>query len=313
MKRDLIVIGGSAGSLTVLTHVLGDLPSDLNAAVCVVVHTSPRGRSQLADILGCRSKLPVANAVDGDVLERGRIYVAPPDRHLLIANGHFHLTRGPKEGLQRPSINVTFRSAAHSRGERVIGLLLSGMLDDGASGLWEIAHHGGVALIQDPNDAEFPSMPLSALQDAPVHHRLRSDEMSSMLQRLVAGEDAANVLTDGDSRSPDQFSGITCPECRGPLFRRDITARLSEFRCRVGHIFSPEVLLAEHTSTQEKKLYEAQLALQEGADLAEYMAARVASDQRERYMEEAAQLRQYAAGIRDMIENRTMPAIEPGS
>lgn len=310
MKRDLIVIGGSAGSHRIIKEVVASLPPQLGAAVCVVVHMLPRARSQLASILGSLSNLPVREVADGDVLEPGRIYVTPPDRHLLIANGHVHLTRGPKEGLHRPSINVTFRSAASSRGSRVIGVLLSGLLDDGASGLWEIVRHGGVAIIQDPDEAEYPSMPLNALRDAPVHYRLAAAQIPAMLERLVAGEEAPHMFSNSTGCAPDQFSGFTCPECSGPLFRRDLTPTLSEFRCRVGHVFSPQVLLDEHTSKQEKKLYEALLALEEGVQLAEYMAARVGSDQREQLMTEASQLRQYAGGIRGLIEGRSLSAAE---
>lgn len=311
MKRDVIVIGGSAGSVVVLKQVIGAFPPQFGAAVCVIVHISSRSRSQLASFLSLKSKLPVRYAAERDILEPGRVYVTPADHHLLIGNSHVHLTRGPKEGLHRPSINVTFRSAAQSHGSRVIGVLLSGMLDDGASGLWEIARHGGVVVIQDPHEAQFPSMPLNALQDAPVHYRLRAADMPLMLERLVAGEEVPDMLSVPEGTAPDQFSGLTCPECRGPLFRRDLTPTFSEFHCRVGHVFSPDVLLDEHTSTQERKLYEALLALEEGAQLAEYMGARAASDQSEQFIKEAAQLRQYASGIRGMIEGRITPPVDP--
>jgi two-component system chemotaxis response regulator CheB len=260
-----------------------------------------------------RGGLPAAEASEGAPLTPGQVYVAPPDRHLLIGHNHMHLTRGPKEGLHRPSINAAFRSAAHTHGPRAIGVLLSGMLDDGASGLWEIARHGGVTIIQDPYEAAFPSMPLNALEDAPVHFRLRTEEIAPALQRLVAGAEAPEPLLNTNGDPPESFSGFTCPECRGPLFQRELTPSLVEFRCRVGHVFSPNVLLAEQTSTQERKLYEAIVALEEGADLAEFMASKSRGEQRGQFLKEATQLRRHSAAIRAMIEKRVMPSPDPSA
>jgi two-component system chemotaxis response regulator CheB len=310
VKRDIVLIGGSAGSLAVAKKIVSGLSKDFSAAVCVVIHTTPRGRSELAALLG-RGALPACEAREGALLESGRIYVAPPDRHLLIGDGHMHVTRGPKEGLHRPSINVTFRSAAETHGPRVIGVLLSGMLDDGASGLWEIGRRGGVAIIQDPHEAEYPSMPLNALHDAPVHFQLRSDEIAPVLRRLIAGESVPEPLPNVKGHQAERFSGITCPECHGPLYRRELAPSLVEFRCRVGHVFSPNILLEEHTSTQERKLYEAVVALEEGADLAEFIAGKSQGEKRLQLMNETRQLRQHAAGIRAMIEERMMPSPDP--
>jgi two-component system chemotaxis response regulator CheB len=311
MKHDLILIGGSAGSIGVLKTVIAAMPKNLAAAVCVIVHVTPRGRSTLPQLLNSSGALPAAHATDRARLERGRIYVAPPDQHLMIGDGHIHLTRGPKEGLHRPSINISFRSAAEAHGQRVVGVLLSGMLDDGASGLWEITRRGGVALIQDPDEAEFPSMPLNALMDAPVHFKLRSDHIAPILERLVQGEEIPNLLSSGKVVEQERFSGFTCPECRGPLFQKSLAPLLEEFRCRVGHAFSPRILLAEHTSVQERKLYEAIVALEEGADLAEHLATTSQPVQRDQLLIEAAQLRQHAAGIRKMIEERVVAPADP--
>lgn len=310
VTRDLILVGGSAGSFGVLKKIVEGLPKEFPAAVCVVVHMSPRARSELAFLLN-GGALRASDAAEGASLEPGHVYVAPPDRHLLIGNHHMHLSRGPKEGLHRPSINIAFRSAAQTYGPRVIGVLLSGMLDDGASGLWEIARHGGVTVIQDPHEAEFPSMPLNALQDAPVHFRLQSDEIAPVLRRLVAGESVSAPLPDINGRSPEHFSGFTCPECRGPLYRHELSPSLVEFRCRVGHVFSAGILLEEHTSTQERKLYEAIVALEEGAGLAEFIAAKSRDEKRDQLLNEAKQLRRQSAQIRAMIEERLMPSPDP--
>ena len=219
-RRDIIAIGGSAGSFEALRTIARKLPADLPAAIFVVIHLSPRGKSYLPDLLEGWGELPAACGSDGERVQPGRIYVAPPDRHLLVAEDHIHLTRGPKEGLHRPSINVTFRSAALTYGPRVIGVLLSGLLDDGASGLWEITNRRGIAVVvQDPEEAQFPSMPINALRDADVQYRLTAEEIGAILPRLVSGEEIAERKQHMPSEPRyDRFSGFTCPECHGPLY-----------------------------------------------------------------------------------------------
>ena len=312
-KRDIVTIGGSAGSIEALQKIMRQLPAELPAAVFVVIHMAPRGRSLLPEVLG-KCPLPAQHAVHGERIEWGRVYVAPPDRHLLVAEHHIHLTRGPKEGLHRPSINVTFRSAAMTYGPRVIGVLLSGMLDDGAAGIWEIANRGGVTVVQDPEEAQFPSMPLNALRDASVHYRLPAAEIGTVLPRLVREEETWEME---DRVSPDrqssvdyeQFSGFTCPECHGPLFQNKGPGPV-EFRCRVGHVLSLKTLVDEHTSTQERKLYEAILALEEGADLALFTASRTDEPQQKSLRREAEQLRRHASAIKKLLEEREMPALD---
>ena len=302
-NRDIIAIGGSAGSFEAIKQMVGELPSDLPAAVFVVMHISPRTRSYLPDILQRATPLLVVGASEGAPIRKGTLYVSPPDRHLVISQGHIHLSRGPKEGLQRPSINVTFRSAAAAYGERVIGVLLSGMLDDGAAGIWEIARRDGVTVVQDPAEAPFPSMPLNALNDAIVHHTLKVSEIGGTLRRLVEEIPSNSKGEEAPDREMTRFSGFTCPECRGPLYENGHPA---EFRCRVGHVLSLKTLFEEHTSTQERKLYEAIVALDEGADLAERMAVSANGDEDD-LRREAEQLRRSANVIRKLIEERTMP------
>ena len=250
----------------------------------------------------------VVQASEGEPIQNGRIYVTPPDRHLVINEDRIHLSRGPKEGLQRPSINVAFRSAAASCGSRVVGVLLSGMLDDGAAGMWEIGKRGGVTIVQDPAEAHFPSMPLNALNDAAVHHVLPVSEIGPTLTRLTE-EEVVSTMRGNESRSRElkRFSGFTCPECRGPLYEN---GRASEFRCRVGHILSLKTLFDEHTSTQERKLYEAVVALEEGADLAERMAQDQNGVEYEELNKESEQLRRGAEMIRRLIEERVMPSAD---
>jgi two-component system chemotaxis response regulator CheB len=221
-----------------------------------------------------------------------------------------HLWRGPKEGLQRPSINVTLRSAAATYGKRVIAVLLSGLLDDGAAGIWEIWNQGGVTIVQDPVEAPFPSMPLNALEAANVDFRLRSTEIGGVMSDLVTGKvqpASENRSAPADSAS-ETFSGFTCPECHGPLYTLKKPGP-REFRCRVGHVLSLGTLVSEASSTQERKLYEALLAMQEGADLAELVAGQVAEDDRNRFVHEAKQLRGHADTLRKIIETRDEPGL----
>jgi len=303
-QRDIIVIGGSAGSIKSLRTVVSRLPGTLPVAVFVVVHRTSLERSWLGQVLNRVGALSAAEACDGEPISQGRIYVAPSDSHLLIAEGHVHLTHGPKEGLHRPSINVTFRSAARAYGNRVAGVLLSGMLDDGASGLWEIVHRGGVSIVQHPDEAEFPSMPLVALKDVPINYKLSSVEIGDELCRLATQSAPVQPAETSfvNEVSLERFSGFTCPECRGPLYEH--RAEPLEFKCRVGHVFPLRTLLQETAATQERKMYEAVVSLEEGTDLAEQAAEQADPDDRERFLAEAKQLRECALTIKKLIEKR---------
>lgn len=308
MEPKIVVMGGSAGSIQVIQEVTRMLDPDLPAAVVVIVHTQARQRSYLPMILSSQSRLPAQQVSDGDRIRAGEIYVCPPDRHLVIARDHFHLSRGPKEGLNRPSINVTFRSAAITYGNRTIGVLLSGMLDDGAAGIWEISNRGGTTIVQDPDDAVFPSMPLNALRDARVDYRVCSSEIGPLISKLASGEMEPKKSELPKDKGEQVFSGFTCPECRGPLFEIKRKGPL-EFKCRVGHVLSLAMLLNEEASTQERKLYEAIVALQEGAELAEYAANMVEGGNVEALRSEAEQLRRHAESIRQMVEERSVSSI----
>ena len=164
------------------------LPADLNASIFVVWHMSPDVRGLLPDVLNREDTIPAANAADGEEIRLGRIYVAPPDRHLIIEDGRVRTTKGPKENRFRPAVDPLFRSAALSHGERVIGVILSGALDDGSSGLWTVKRYGGLAVVQDPEDAEVPSMPESAARAVEVDHSVPAREMGPLLGRLTAEE-----------------------------------------------------------------------------------------------------------------------------
>ena len=311
--RDVIAIGGSAGSIGVIKEIVRSLPATFPASVFVVVHISARTHSLLPDILNSglnSSELRAGEAIEGERITNGRIYVAPPDRHLIVARNHIHLARSPKEGFHRPSINVTFRSAARTYGNRVIGVLVSGLQDDGVAGLWEVARHHGVTIVQDPNEAQFPAMPVNALREAPVNYRLTTAEIGLVLNRLVSGVEMPEYHNFSPDELPeDRFVGFTCPECRGPL--SETHEHPAEFQCRTGHVFSLKTLVEEHTSVQERKMYEAILALEEGASLADYTAeSRPLETEQESLRREAEQLRRHATEIRRLLEERTIASLD---
>jgi two-component system, chemotaxis family, protein-glutamate methylesterase/glutaminase len=168
--RDIIVVGGSAGAIESLSKLVSQLPAQLDAAIFVVIHTYPLGDSLLPAILTRRGSLRAAVATDGEPIVCDRIYVAPPDCHLTVERGRVRLSRGPKEGGHRPAIDPLFRSAASAYQQRVIGIILSGTLDDGSSGLRCIRRQGGTAIVQEPKEAMFPQMPENAIWSARPQH-----------------------------------------------------------------------------------------------------------------------------------------------
>ena len=183
-RHDIIVIGASAGGIWSLTQLVQHLPVDFPAPVFIVIHTSPQYPSCLPDILQASGKLPAVHAVDSTAIEPGRIYVAPPDRHLLVKPEYMRVVLGPKENRFRPAIDPLFRTAASAYGKRVVGVVLSGALDDGTAGLIEIKEQGGVAIVQDPKEALFPYMPESAIKHTEVDHILPVTDIARVLVDL---------------------------------------------------------------------------------------------------------------------------------
>ena len=187
VKRDIVVIGASAGGVQALRELTAELPSRLDAAILVVVHMPPWWETNLASILSRKGGIQGVRASSDQPIEPGRIYIAAPDHHLLVDNGRIHLWRGPKENIHRPAINALFRSAAVTYRERVIGVILSGARDDGSTGLWWVKRYDGLAVVQDPADAQHPEMPSNALQHVSADYILRAAEIGKSLPNIVQG------------------------------------------------------------------------------------------------------------------------------
>ena len=326
----VIVIGASAGGVEALRTVLGGLPADLPAAVLVVLHVSPRAPSVLPRILGRRCALPVEHAQDGEPIERGRVYVAPPDLHLLARDGRVRLLSGPRENGVRPAVDPLFRTAASAYGRRVIGLVLSGTLDDGTLGLARIKARGGRAVVQDPDDALFDGMPRSAMTRVAVDHVAPLAELPALLDRLardVASTEDPTPMTDeleserdleeidGGARRNEamggRLSGLTCPECHGALWAMDDVGGAVHYRCRVGHAYAEESLDEAKAVSIEAALWTALTALEEQAALTWRMARRAATDghvARQRRYEGRARLFEARARVIGTVLREPEPA-----
>ena len=272
--QSIIVIGASAGGVEALSILVAGLPRNLSAAVFVVLHIGNHP-SILPEILTKAGILPAMHPRSGEPIVSGKIYVAPPDRHLLIEPGHMVLSPGPKENRSRPAVNPLFRSAALAYGPRVTGVILTGALDDGTAGLAEIKRRGGIAVVQDPKTAYCASMPRSAAAHVDVDHIVPLAEIPALLSTLVS---TASNTKDREEKPVQEehlekhFSGLTCPECRGPL-TEERQGRIVEFRCRVGHAYAPLALIEEHREAVERTLWSTLVALEEAADIAERMAS----------------------------------------
>lgn len=213
LVRDIVVMGASAGGVEALKAVLGALPADYSGSVCVVLHIPPSVPSVLAHILGRSTQLVCISAYDGAPVRPGVVYVAPPDAHLLLQDGRVRLLRGPRENGHRPGIDPLFRSAAEAYGPRVVGVVLTGNLDDGTRGLLAIKRRGGLAVVQSPEDAPYPSMPQSAVEHVAVDHVVPASVIGSLLAAVARG-DAVPVSAgpaDGATREPQTAQASPAP------------------------------------------------------------------------------------------------------
>jgi len=322
--RDLVVVGASAGGVEALRDFVAGLPADLPAAVLVVLHMPTGGRSALATVLGRPSTLPVRAAVEGAALVPGTVTVAVPDRHLLLAEGNrVTLSLGPRENGHRPSVDALFRSAAQVAGPRVVGVVLSGALDDGAAGMVAVRRRGGVGIVQDFDDALYDSMPRAARAAGDVEHVVPVKEMSALIGALLRVKDRGGrpspepllemeaAMADLDAAAmhdrdrPGDPSGFGCPDCHGALF--EITeGGLTRYRCRVGHAWSPHSLLAQQSIALEGALWMALRGLEEKASLIRDLGDRARDAGHDlsstRFIDSAEETLQAAELVRRLIE-----------
>jgi two-component system chemotaxis response regulator CheB len=266
-NRDIVVIGGSAGSGGVLQKIMADLPADLPASVFIATHVPSQSAGYLADVLSRAGPLPVRSAVDGQPIEQGHVYVAVPDRHLLVIDGTVRLGDGPRENMTRPAIDPLFRSAALSYGSRAVGVILSGLLNDGASGLRAIKACGGTAIVQHPLDAAEDQMPLAAIETGDVDEVAPASDLGALIDRISrssapqsieppAGLELEVEIAGGLRLGSDALSEIadpsalSCPDCHGVLSEiRD--EKPLRYRCQIGHAFTAEVVASRSHEVEE--------------------------------------------------------------
>ena len=310
-RRNIVVVGASAGGIEVLQTILGSLPWDLPASVFVVLHTSEDSPGLLPEILNRCSKLPVIYAVHGAPILPGRVYVAPAGRrHMLLDRGAVRMEPGPRENRNRPSVDALFRSASYAYGSQVIGVVLTGNLDDGSAGVAAIQARGGLAVVQDPEDALAPSMPTSAMDATEIDYVLTAEQIGPKLIELVTSDKAEELRAIPNGGGNLEASGHTysCPECGGVLEEIQEN-KLARLRCRVGHIYSPESFLADQTEAVERALWAAIRSMEEQTEYADRLAASSREKQRlalaRRFSEKAEGSRENAAILRELLQRTT--------
>jgi two-component system chemotaxis response regulator CheB len=312
---DIVVVGTSAGGVRALQEVVSALPGDLEAALFVVLHLLAEAESFLPEILTRAGKLPASHPSDGQIFETGRIYAAPPDRHLLLPDSRMRVVRGPKENLHRPSIDVLFRSAANTWGARVVGVLLTGADDDGAAGLKAIQERGGITIVQDPHDSVHPEMPQSALRLVDPDYTLPLNAVGAMVRDLVKGAvkpsrriampepaDPSFGAEEGlpvDDKELGNPTPYSCPDCNGTLWEMQ-DGNLLRYRCRVGHAYTAASMVEAQAQAVERALWEAVRVLEESASMSRRIAHRT-DMLREQLFHKATEREQHALTIRKLL------------
>jgi two-component system, chemotaxis family, protein-glutamate methylesterase/glutaminase len=287
-SHDIIAIGGSTGAVEAVKQLCQELPADLVAQLFIVIHVGARGSNLLASIFDEGSPMTVTTAVDGEVMRPGHAYVAPADRHLLVIGNVIRLGHGPRENLSRPAIDPLFRSVAVSFGPRVIAVVLTGLLNDGASGLADVKRCGGITVVQNPADAAASGMPWGALRATDVDYRAPLSTMADLLVKLTgepvapAVEIPADIKTEvdialgrrSDSEVLADFSrpvALSCPACGGVMSQIERQPPL-RFRCQVGHAYTAEALATEKEGTVDEAVRVALRIMEERAVLTNKMA-----------------------------------------
>lgn len=309
-KRDIVTIGASAGGIEVLQTVLSALEWDFPATVFIVLHTREDSPGVLPEILNRQSKLPVMYAVHEAPILPARVYISPAgQRHMLIERGKVRLEVGPRENRNRPSIDALFRSASYAYGSQVVGVVLTGNLDDGSAGLADIKMRGGMAIVQNPEEALAPSMPLSAIESTEVDYVLPAKEIGQKLVELANSESTERVLpiSSGGRNMAGNGQNYSCPECGGVLEEIE-EGKMLRYRCRVGHLYSPDSLMADQTEAVERALWAAIRSMEEQAEFSDRLATNSRQKKRarlaRRFAEKAEASRENATVLRDLL-NRT--------
>lgn len=326
-ERDIIVIGGSAGALKPLKTILGSLPPEFPASILVVIHMSADYPQIFEKQLSRWSALPASHPVDGEAIQRGHIYIARPDYHLTVESGRMRVLRGPRENRHRPAIDPLFRTAAREYGPRVIGVVLSGQNDDGSAGLYAVKQRGGIAIVQDPEEATVGEMPGRAVDYAAPQYVLRTPDIAASLISLAHVDPNETSMPKGKARKTngrvkgdepqenlqvayfDEGEGtpsvFACPECHGVLWELKEKDKV-RFRCRVGHSYGTESLSKELSHASEAALWAAMRALEEKAAMQRRMAESLRLDRKTaiRLRDQSSADQTNARLIRDMIFKR---------
>lgn len=333
-KRDIIVIGASAGGVFALKQIVAALPADFEASIFVVLHIAPYSPSYLPGILTATSRLKAVHPTDGEIVKPGHIYVAPPDHHMLVEHDQVIVKRGPKENRFRPSIDALFRSAAYTYGPRVIGVILTGMLDDGTSGMWSVKRLGGISIVQEPFEAAYPSMPENVLTHVDVDYRLPIEDITPLLCALIresvpdsptlAPDELERLETEVNIAAQDiafdmgildmgELTPLTCPECNGALISIK-EGKLIRYRCHTGHAYTASSLLAETTKVVEESFWKAIRSLEETVILLEQSGRHFAEGGNEeaadQFFEKARKTREYLFKQEQLSED-SMRATKP--
>jgi two-component system chemotaxis response regulator CheB len=309
-KFPIIAIGASSGGLRALRLLLAGLSESIPAAIAAVIHIGPHS-VQLPEILRNSSVIPVRFAKDGETLQKRVAYLAPPDRHLLFEDGHLQLSRGPRENFTRPAVDPLFRSAAELFGPLAIGIVLSGNLSDGTAGLWEIKRRGGIAIVQKPDEAEYPGMPSSAAEHVDVDYCIGINEMGGLVSKLVADLAAkAPPLRQTVGETPMSYSAgkpvaLICPECGGAM-QEEAVGTFIQYRCHVGHIFGRDEMAAAQLDSLERNFGASLRLLKERIDLCRDAAKMARSaeqnDEAESWQEAADEAEARIGLLTDLLE-----------
>ncbi|HEX3747021.1 MAG TPA: chemotaxis protein CheB [Bryobacteraceae bacterium] len=296
-KQDIVVVGASAGGVEALRILASGFPVGLDAAVFVVLHigTGTDGYSALPEILTKAGPLPSHHPRNGDEIRNRHIYVARPDCHMLLEPGKIRVVDGPKENRTRPAINPLFRSAATAYGSRVTGVILSGLLDDGVAGLAEIKRRGGVAIVQDPSTALFPSMPCNAIQHVDADYITPINEIAGVISKLAVQERSGAEVEEPVKQT---LLEQKCPDCSGPLWEQR-QGKIVEYRCRIGHVYSPLTLKEVYDEAVEQSLRTAMVTLIESARLEDRLAPELDRDK----AQQPQKKRDHAEVIRQLLDH----------